>query len=224
MWRRKHRVRGACATIATQTGACCRLMAMKGDAGVLARSVCCGSFAALTAAFALCGCAAPDTSSWFSKPLNPFGNNLGYSYSQLGETRQDHPITANDLVDPNGACPRYTAPAPVAPGSPDAGSAASPDTAALLSGGIALGMSECDVVARLGQPTAVNLGSNPNGSRSAVLTFKSGPRPGIYRFAGGRLSEMDRVEGLPPPQPEKKKSAKKKPANSKEPQKPGDKT
>ena len=48
-------------------------------------------------------------------------------------------------------------------------------------------MSECDVVARLGQPTAVNLGRNANGLRSAVLTFQAGPRPGIYRFnkAGG---------------------------------------
>ena len=83
-------------------------------------------------------------------------------------------------------------------------------------------MSECDVVARLGQPTAVNLGRNANGLRSAVLTFQTGPRPGIYRFNNGRLAEMDRVE-VPPPAPEKK-TTKKKPAKSSELPKTGDKS
>ena len=50
------------------------------------------------------------------------------------------------------------------------------------------------------------------GSRSLVLTYNAGPRPGIYRFENGRLSEMDRVEG-PPPAADKK-AAKKKPAKS----------
>ena len=86
-------------------------------------------------------------------------------------------------------------------------------------------MSECDVVARLGQPTAVNLGSNPNGTRSAILTFKSGPRPGLYRFNSGCLAEMDRVEvPPPPPQPEKKKTVKKKPAPGQHPPKADNKT
>ena len=62
-------------------------------------------------------------------------------------------------------------------------------------------MSECDVVYRAGQPTAVQLGKNPNGDRTAVLTFSGGPRSGIYRFERGRLMEMDRVEE-PPPAPE----------------------
>jgi hypothetical protein len=58
------------------------------------------------------------------------------------------------------------------------------------------------------------------------LTFNSGPRPGLYRFAGGRLTEMDRVEALPPPptEPTKKKMVKKKPDKTKEPAKPDDKT
>jgi hypothetical protein len=95
----------------------------------------------------------------------------------------------------------------------------------LLGAGIAIGMSECDIVARIGQPTAVNLGRGPGGDRAVVLTFKSGPRPGIYRFAGGRLVEMDRVElPPPPPEPDKKKIVKKKPGKTKAPLKPEDKT
>lgn len=193
---------------------------------MFARSKGSAAFAALAMALALSGCA-DSTAGWFSKPLNLAGNNLGYTYSQLGEARMDRPVTANDLVDANGACPNYAAPATplAATGSADAGSPASSGTASLLGAGVALGMSECDVVARLGQPTAVNLGSNPNGTRSAILTFKSGPRPGLYRFNSGRLAEMDRVEvPPPPPQPEKKKTVKKKPAPGQQPPKADNKT
>jgi len=86
-------------------------------------------------------------------------------------------------------------------------------------------MSECDVVQRLGQPNNVNLGQNPNGSRGAVLTYSAGSRPGVYRFDGGKLTEMDRVE-QPPMQaeekaPPKRKVAKKKPAAPAQPAKSG---
>jgi hypothetical protein len=73
-------------------------------------------------------------------------------------------------------------------------------------------MSECDIVARLGQATDVNFGTGVYGSRSVVLTYDPGSRPGIYRFENGRLSEMDRVEGLPPTA--ETKAVKKKPAKS----------
>jgi len=83
------------------------------------------------------------------------------------------------------------------------------DTAALLGGGIALGMSECDVVFRAGQPSSVQIGRMPNGDRSAVLTFNTGPRAGIYHFESGALREMDSVPmAAAPPQTVKKKSAK----------------
>jgi len=179
---------------------------------------------------ALGGCGAFsnfDTSGvWFAKPLNVVNTNIGYSYSQLGETKKDRPITANDLVDANGACPKFAAPA--APSFADTGDAANaPDMASVLGGGVAIGMSECEVVSRLGQPSAVNLGRNPNGDRAAVLTFNGGARPGIYRFAAGRLTEMDRVEAplpQPTPEPEKKKVVKKKPDKTKDPAAANDKT
>jgi hypothetical protein len=175
------------------------------------------ALALLAAAFALsaCGNIGFDTTGWFSKPLDLFGSKGGYTYSNLDEASQERPITANDLVDANGACPRAAAPASVqtaADTEAKAGDAA--DTAALLGGAVVIGMSECDVVARLGAPSAVNFGRAASGDRSLVLTFRAGPRPGVYRFTAGRLMEMDRIEepATPAPAPAKKNVRKKKPA------------
>lgn len=196
-------------------------------------SKCSATLAALTMAVTLCGCGNPNfdtTGTWFSRPIDLFGSRTGYTYSNLSDARQDRPITANDLIDANGACPATAAPtAPAPQQAPATNAGASPvpagDLASMLGGGVAIGMSECEVVARLGPPTAVNLGKNPNGYRSAVLTFKGGPRPGIYRFDAGRLTEMDRVEvPPPPPEPVTKKVAKKKPVKTQEPAKSDNKT
>ncbi len=173
---------------------------------------------ALALAGVLAGCTDMD-SGWFAKPVNLLGSrNLGYSYSQLGETKQERRITADDLVDANGACPRFASPAPAAPANPDGSPAAPFGTAAQLGGGIGIGMSECEVVSRIGAPSAVDLGRTPNGDRTAVLTFQAGPRPGIYRFVGGKLTEMDRVAEAPPP-PHPEKPVKKKAAKTKKPPK-----
>jgi hypothetical protein len=203
----------------------CWLTAMTTDARVFGRSNSAAAMTALTVAFCLGGCSA-DTTPMFSKPFNAFGNNLNYTYSSLDEAEQHRPLTASDLVDANGGCPRYVAPAPQSPAPSAAGADAAvpPDQNSPFGAGVALGMSECEVASRLGQPTAVNIGRNPNGLRSVALTFKGGPRPGLYRFEDGRLSEMDRVE-LPPSPPPKKTTAKKKPdANTTAPQKTGDKS
>jgi hypothetical protein len=171
--------------------------------------------AILGAAVALGGCSSD--AGWFSRPADFFGAKGGYTYSDLGDSRRDRPITANDLVDANGSCPR-----PVASAQPGTGT---DDSGGLIGGGVAIGMSECDVVQRLGQPSNVNLGQNPNGLRSAIVTYSSGSRPGVYRFEGGKLTEMDRVEQpamqAEPKAPAKKKIAKKKPAPPPQPAKPG---
>jgi hypothetical protein len=180
---------------------------------------------ALATALVLGGCSAGDyeTSGWFSKPVDLFGRRGGYTFSQLGDSKQQRPITANDLVDASGSCPPSApaaAPAPEAPAAaanPPPSAPGAPDEAAQLRGGVAVGMSECDVIARVGRPASVNLGTNQNGDRTATMTFSSGPRPGVYRFIGGRLSEMDRV-AEPAPVPEQKKLAgSKKPAKTKKP-------
>ena len=166
------------------------------------------ALAVLGMAVALSGCANSDvdlSQPWFTKPVDVVGKNGGYTFSELQETKQrQRPITANALVNSNGTCA-----APMAPQAPAAAPAAPPDAASSLGGGLALGMSECDVVFRAGQPTTVQLGTNPNGDRTAVLTYNSGPRSGVYRFERGELMQMDRAAmQAPPPQPEKKKSAK----------------
>jgi hypothetical protein len=172
------------------------------------------ALAVLGIAVALSGCASADvdlSQPWFAKPLDVLGKKGGYTFSELQETRQrQRPITASDLVNSNGTCPATMVPqAPAAAPNQAAAPVAPPDTASLLGGGIALGMAECDVVFRAGQPTSVQLGTNPNGDRTAVLTYDSGPRPGVYRFERGELMQMDRVAvQAPPPQAEKKKSAK----------------
>ena len=78
-------------------------------------------------------------------------------------------------------------------------------------GGVALGMSECDVVRRAGLPGNVNIGAGDKGERKVVLTYLTGPWPGIYTFDAGRLKEVDRAPEppAPPKAPPKKKKAKK---------------
>jgi hypothetical protein len=110
-------------------------------------------------------------------------------------TRELRPVTSADLVDPQGQC------------------AGGQNAAA--QGGIALEMTECEVVGRAGAPENVQLGTNERGERSVVLTYSGGPRPGIYRFAGGRLYAIERGEEPPQPEPAKpKKPAPKKPKSA----------
>lgn len=174
--------------------------------------------AALPVAAALCGCGnlGIDTDQpWFRKPLYLTGQTSGYTFADTQQTRADRPITANDLISADGSCPPLAAAAQPVPGgaSPAAAPVAATDAPSLLGEGVGLGMSECDVVWRLGAPGNVQLGQNPGGGRTAVLTYPSGPRPGIYRFAAGRLMEMDSVAPSAPPP----KEAKKKPAKAKKP-------
>lgn len=176
-----------------------------------------GVAGALAIALALGGCANVDyenKDAWFSKPFEVVSRKGGYTFSELQESKERiRPITANDLVAANGSCPPPAAPqasATVAPNQPGNAPAAT-DTSTLLGGGIALGMSECDVVFRAGAPNNVQIGKNPNGDRTAALTFNSGPRPGIYHFEAGKLMEVERVQTAPAPA----QTAKKKPASPK---------
>jgi hypothetical protein len=184
---------------------------------VLHRSKLSGAFAALTFAVALSGCANPDVfdsnERWFSRSFDVAGRNGGYTFSELKDTGdQSRPADPNSLVSPNGACPPPPAmamPAVSAAAGPGVmPNGAPPDAAApsLLGAPIALGMTECDVVDRAGAPAAVQIGTNPNGDRTALVTYNSGPRPGIYHFERGRLMDMDRVAtAAPEPKVMKKK-------------------
>jgi hypothetical protein len=206
--------------IGTQTGASCGLGVGYGDVRVSVGLDRKGGLAAAALAVALTGCGNLGLDSdqpWFRKQFDLTGKAGGYTFSDTQQVRQDRPITANDLIAANGSCSPPAAPvAAASTPSPAAAPIAAPDNPSLLGEGVALGMSECEVVWRAGTPNNVQLGNNPNGDRTAVLTFDSGPRSGIYRFERGRLMEMDSVAPSPAaPQVVKKKPVKpKKPPNN----------
>jgi hypothetical protein len=143
---------------------------------------------------------------WFKKPFTNF--QARDSGVRVADTSL-RPTTPEDYVDGSGRCATpAAAPQPVnAEGAPVGDAAAGGPTVA---GGVALLMTECEVVARAGTPERVDLGANPAGERTTVLTYMRGPWPGIYRFTAGRLSEIDRV--AEPEQPKAKPAPKKKPS------------
>jgi hypothetical protein len=77
-----------------------------------------------------------------------------------------------------------------------------------VQGGIALQMTECEVVARAGAPDNIEFGNGQRGGRAVVLTYLHGARPGIYRFSGGRLYSIERAPE--PAAPARKATPKKK--------------
>ena len=75
----------------------------------------------------------------------------------------------------------------------------------MIPAAIALEMSECDVVKRAGIAERVEIGTNERKERTARLTYVNGQRPGIYNFAAGRLTSMERApEPAAPAKPGKK--------------------
>ena len=129
------------------------------------------------------------------------------------------PVSPEDYIDGSGLCASQAVPpstdVSVGAVSGDLGTtAAAPAAQTLAAGGVALGMTECQVVARAGQPGQVDIGADEAGGRKVVLTYMSGPWPGIYTFSAGRLKVVDRVAQPEPVKPAKKKARRPKTANS----------
>lgn len=172
---------------------------------------------------------------WFSKPLDVFAKpdwERSDSISKTAELGPSGPVGAEDLVGPDGRCTAATpeaaqaaVPAAIQPAGQAAGNppdapmavAANPPDGVQLQpglppvlGGIALGMTECQAVARAGQPGHVAIGAGEKGQRSTVLTYLTGTWPGIYHFSDGRLKAVDRAPAPPePPKAQPKKKSKK---------------
>jgi len=123
------------------------------------------------------------------------------------------PVSPEDYVDAAGHCVAQAQPAGVAVGTV-AGDLGTATTAPSVPGGVALGMTECQVVSHAGQPGQVDIGAYDSGERKVVLTYTNGPWPGIYTFSAGRLKVVDRVAQPEPPKPARKKARNPKTANS----------
>jgi hypothetical protein len=143
---------------------------------------------------------------WFSRPGRLFIRNVSIDSAPL---TPDKPVTAEDLVSADGACPGMTP----SGGTADANALADGAAAPAAGGSVALGHTECDVVRGIGAPDSVNLSNNPRGDRVAVVTWSRGPRAGIYTFTGGRLSSVERGPD-PVAEPKAKPKSKKKTAAS----------
>jgi hypothetical protein len=137
---------------------------------------------------------------WFGKPSRLFIKNISIESPPL---TPDKPVTAEDLVSADGACPGM---APPGPADANASTAAPVSTG----GTVALGHTECDVVRGIGAPDSVSLSNNARGDRVAVVNYSRGARAGIYTFTAGRLSSIERAPE-PVAQPKAAKP-KKKPA------------
>ena len=206
---------------------------------------------AIAMLLALGGCSSLDVSSVNLGNLNPFTGEdalrqSSFDYFYKKDTVSFAPVTATDLVGPDGRCAFEAAPTmsggapvpqPAAEAPPPAGSPINPRsnqalyfTAGPETGrpsaaaspsqlppqvrtgptGIALQMTECQVVAVAGITDRVDISGAPGGHRLVTLTYLTGERPGIYRFVNGRLNSMERVEA--PPQPKRATKTAKKPA------------
>ena len=145
---------------------------------------------------------------WFSRSGRLFIKNVSIETPPLSP---DRPVTAEDLVSAEGACPGMAPPgAPANANALTEGAAAGPVPS--TTGTVALGHTECDVVRGIGQPDGVNFSNNERGDRLAVVTYSRGQRAGIYTFTAGRLTSIERgPEAAPQPKTVKSKP-KKKPA------------
>lgn len=187
-------------------------------------------------AAAVGGCSSNKTESagkdsgWFSNSFDLFAKP---DWARPVETRATNlgprgPVAPEDLVAADGTCAPAAAPAapaqapepqpaPAATASAQTGigfegglGAPAPGGGApAVLGGVALGMSECDAVRRAGHPGNVAISAGDKGERRVVLTYLTGPWPGIYTFDSGRLKVIDRAPEPPKPA---KPAPRKKPA------------
>ncbi|MGE3990497.1 MAG: hypothetical protein AB7F49_21495 [Pseudorhodoplanes sp.] len=110
-------------------------------------------------------------------------------------------VTQNDLMNPDGSCAVAPATDGAASPSPDGSEAlAGQGPLPTLAGGVGLGMTECQVVQRAGFPDTFNISAEGT-ERITTMTVLRGAWPGLYRFRGGRLVSIERVDVPPPPKP-----------------------
>lgn len=145
---------------------------------------------------------------WFSRSGRLFIKNVSIETPPL---TPDKPVTAEDLVSAEGACPGMAA--ANAPTNANALSDGAPAPVPASNGTVALGHTECDVVRGIGAPANVSISNNERGERLTVVNFSQGARAGIYTFTAGRLTSVERG-AEPVAAPSAAKPKKKKPAQA----------
>ena len=142
---------------------------------------------------------------WFSRSGRLFIKSVSIETPPL---TPDKPVTPEDLVSADGACPGMSTGVPANANALSDGAAAAPTT----TGTVALGHTECDVVRGIGAPESVNISNNPRGERVAVVNFSRGQLAGIYTFTAGRLTSIERGSDPVAEPKTAKPKARKKPA------------
>lgn len=174
---------------------------------------------------------------FFDKPVDIFKKpDWARPSANTASLGPSGPVGAEELVSADGQC------APAAPGAQAAAPAqpaAAPQPAAAaggagtgfegglqpsggpgvgapppVTGGIALGMTECEAVRRAGHPSNVAISMGDGGARKVVLTYLDGPWPGIYTFSSGRLKVVDEAPQPVRPKAKPRKKALKKHARA----------
>jgi hypothetical protein len=191
-------------------------MIVAGDEGM--RTLSNGFMVAATVAMlaAVGACAPSQLTEIGSVNLLPSVGNLSrpdwLTYSGNKDEFTLRAVTPADLVSAEGQCAATEEQMRVA--SAELGPDAVPQEPGLLPGGIALQMTECDVVRRAGAPEQIQIGADERGDRATVITYIRGPRPGIYRFVAGRLTSIERAPEPPAARSAPKKKSSKKSARS----------
>lgn len=142
---------------------------------------------------------------WFSRPKFFADHSINASVPPLSSSK---PVSPEDLVAADGTCvgmaPRNPADSNAMDVSGNNGAAVQPAPGAAQPApaiGVALEMSECEVVRSEGVANNISIGANERGEREVTLTYLQGARPGIYRFTSGRLKSIERAPEPPPKKP-----------------------
>lgn len=130
-------------------------------------------------------------------------------FSGTGSATVVRAVTQNDLVTADGRCALDPAAAQSTDGSapPESADAALAGQGPLpgLQSGVALGMTECEVLQRTGSPERFEIGAEGT-DRILTMTVTRGQNPGLYRFRGGRLASIERIDVPAPPKTAKQKA------------------
>jgi hypothetical protein len=160
------------------------------------------------AAFVVASCQIPDFNQ-FQAPKLDINAMIPPDQNQFARKQRTlQPIGPSDLVDGSGTCVGTPAPAVASEQASDPQQTTAAQPPATPPRGIALEMTECEVVRAAGRPAEVQISADQHGERMVIMIFPQPEKP-TYRFVAGRLKVVERGAEPPPEQPVSKKPAKK---------------